>query len=531
MPIISSDHHRIYKNAATSPLLQLPSEVREKILIHLLGDNLIHVKYLSVPRLHRANRYRYHDESLASSNHEHPQMSYNNLDTDNDDDDDDDGPLEHGALLPPMERIREGALRHAICVANQSERSAYKKAISGSAIVPAHEKSDFYIPSCKERHADCKMCGSGPEYLLEQDRQALRVDLNVLGVCRQLYEEANHLLWATNTFSFEDPITCQKFFASLNPAQKRNLTNIHINATIGGHGSNYHSGANQRSRWDDEYWGKGLKIRNLNMLRGVRTLHLCVHQGFECVAGGRANNLSDAAAVAMVEKCQEADMEPILRLRALPVQDVTVIVSDDGEKWENLRYRWTTTKKNEYAKTIRVQLVDPRGAHLVETEAAIANLARKQENRDCAAARIETCRSNLKVKRERAIVDAKWARQAEASAELAAQKAKQVLKKSSKKAEKLRDIAERRKTRAMEARATADTAIKKEEYWRKKVADARQKYQRAMANLSEELGEDEVAQTDTSVHSGDDEPLLTYTEDEPLEEYEDEPSEECEDSS
>ena len=37
------------------------------------------------------------------------------------------------------------------------------------------------------------MCGDGPMFVREVDR----LDLHVLGVCRQLYEEANHLLWAT----------------------------------------------------------------------------------------------------------------------------------------------------------------------------------------------------------------------------------------------------------------------------------------------------------------------------------------------
>ena len=43
----SSNDHRIRKNAETSPLLTFPSEVRENILSHLIGDKLIHLKYLS----------------------------------------------------------------------------------------------------------------------------------------------------------------------------------------------------------------------------------------------------------------------------------------------------------------------------------------------------------------------------------------------------------------------------------------------------------------------------------------------------
>ena len=494
--------------------------------MHLLGGNLIHVKYVDVYFIRQVNRYRAQDQSrdlVAANTSRDPQISHLNFPTDSDYDDDDDG---------EMETSCEGSLRHAICVANQSEYSAYKEAVSGNADVPADEQPEFYIPSCDERHASCKMCGSNPKLLFGEDRKALRIDLNVLGVCRQLYEEANHLLWATNTFSFDDPDTFQKFFASLNPAQKRNLTRIHISTDIGSTTSNYYSNVDQRARWDSQYWGKGLKIRNLNTLKGLQTLHLCVNQVFECVPR-QPNGLSAATAVEMAEKAQASDLEPILRLRALTLKDVTVVVSD---RRENLiesgrsNYRWTTAKKNEYAKSIYARLVDPLGAQDVKTEAESAALARKKETRDNAATRIGTYTSIWKEKRERAIRYAKWADQAEAEAESAAQKAKRVPKKPSKRAKKLRDAAEKLRTRAMEGRATADAAIARKKYWREQVVNAREKYKRAIARLGatpEELEmedeieelmdgvagfdtdaeEDKVVQADGSVQSGDDESL------------------------
>ena len=171
--------------------------------------------------------------------------------------------------LPSFRQVHTPAtFRHAICVANQSEQSAYYEATSGYTEVPEGESPDFYVASCEERHAVCKMCGSNAMPLGKEDRQALQVDLNVLGVCRQLYEEANHLLWTTNTFSFEDPRTFQKFFSSLNPAQKRNLTSIHISTNIGSSAyikSDYH-----RAREDRDYWGTALNMSTMNMLRKLQ---------------------------------------------------------------------------------------------------------------------------------------------------------------------------------------------------------------------------------------------------------------------
>ena len=43
-------------NAENSPLLRFPSEVREKILVNIIGDNLIHVKYLYGDDLIEARR-------------------------------------------------------------------------------------------------------------------------------------------------------------------------------------------------------------------------------------------------------------------------------------------------------------------------------------------------------------------------------------------------------------------------------------------------------------------------------------------
>ncbi|KAF6237693.1 hypothetical protein HO173_003894 [Letharia columbiana] len=548
----------IRKNAATSPLLLLPSEIRENILIHLVGDNLIHVKYLDVYELSLAIREKKEPFDIGASEDggSREKRHYFMFDTDDDDcndgeddDDDDDGAIAArvarlassaaGRATPSVwEQASQPAFRHAICVANLSEQSAYEEAVSGHAVVPEGESPEFYVASCQERHATCNMCGSGPMFLREEDRQALRVDLNVLGVCRQLYEEANHLLWATNTFSFEDPKTLEKFLCSLNPAQKRKLTSIHISATIGGLGSYYYNSGYQRARWDTSYWGKALKMSNLNVIRGVQVLHLCINQGFECVFRGYGN--TNDSAEQQIANTQQADLESILRLRALSVKHVTVIVSDDTTKLERdgkSAHRWTAIKKKEYAESIRVQLVDPSGAELVKKEAEAENLARKTVVRDNAVARVKSYKSILKNKQADVVRVALWASREEAKARLAAQKADQVSNKRSKKAARLQQDAERQKEHVNRARNAADGAVETEKTWQEQVANAREKYKRAMANLGatpEEIEDEEeaerllegssssntdvggvnVAQAHGIVQSDDDEPLASSPEEE-----------------
>lgn len=410
-------------------------------------------------------------------------MSSHAVIDDSNNSDDDESFTDYSAVPP---------LRHAICIAKQSEQSAYDAFVSGNADIPEGESPEHYVVSFRERHAACKMCGDGPMYMLEEDQQALRVDLNVLGVCRQLYEEANHLLWVTNTFSFEDPRTFAKFFGSLNPAQKHNLAKIHISADIGGF-SSYYTNSYQRARWDDGYWGKGLKIPNLKMLRGVVTLHLCVNQTFES-----ASHVSRLLAEETIETTQGADMEIILRLRALSLKHVTVVVSDDParlKRWDSTDLRWTAVRKTEYAESIRARLLDPNGAELVKAEAEAASLARKIEIRDNAADRLKTYKSILKEKRADMIRTAELASRKEAKAELAALDLTRASSKSlrtplkgswrkawtSKKA--LQEAADEKKKDALDARAAADSRAKQEQFWQEEVANALEKLKRAMAQL------------------------------------------------
>lgn len=312
-------------------------------------------------------------------------------------------------------------------------------------------------------------------------RQDLKVDLNVLGVCRQLYEEANYLLWATNTFSFEDPKSFEKFFGSLNPAQKRNLKNIHISAHIGEHFSNYTS-THQRSRWDSDYWGKALKMSTLRMLQGVQTLHLCINLGFQ----GFCPTLSKELAEEQIGRCRQEDMEPILRLRALSVKKVTVIVSDEPRKLEadgRIAYRWTVIRKNKYAESVCVQLVDDHGAELVKTEAEAANLARKKASRINAASTVKRYKRVLRYKQAEVERIAKWASIEEDSAVLAKQKADESPKNGLKKAVMLLQAAEKQREKAANARETLTIAVKQQLIWQENVANAKEKHKRAMARL------------------------------------------------
>ncbi|MCJ1455250.1 hypothetical protein MMC28_005604 [Mycoblastus sanguinarius] len=179
----------IQRNALGSPLLKMPAEVREQILLYILGDKVVHIKYFKDGEL-----------ELVHS-------------------------LERGLNSMPADRR---AFRHAVCVAYHSESRAYKEASHGYRCVPCDDSAEYYIVNCAERHQLCGCHDNNQFPTLRYGHLSPKIDLAVLGSCRQLYEEAHHLIWTTNTFSFDDPISFGNFLANLSLPQKRKLKKLHL---------------------------------------------------------------------------------------------------------------------------------------------------------------------------------------------------------------------------------------------------------------------------------------------------------------
>ena len=184
--------------------------------------------------------------------------------------------------------------------------------ISGRATIPEDDSPRFFVARCGERHNRCGMWREDQlEVLTQEERKARTVDLNILGVCRQLYEEANHLLWATNVFSLDDSVSFDKFLGSLNPAQKRNLTGLHLHSNIGCCSYNY-------AMTSLENWATAFKMPYINMLCDVQTLHICFEQRFKRSYGPSPDSTYNRS-----KWDQDADVKPSLK------KTVAVVVSDN----------------------------------------------------------------------------------------------------------------------------------------------------------------------------------------------------------
>ncbi|KAL2040804.1 hypothetical protein N7G274_006262 [Stereocaulon virgatum] len=333
----------IRKNVETSLLLRLPSEVREKILVDLVGENLIHVKYLIREELNNARLA----EGESFDDDHGARMAYHSSSPSRIDD----------------KRI-QGAFRHAICVAEQSEHHTYVELIKGYATVSSSGSATFSDEHSEFRHKHCQDICNNANF------NALTIDLNVLGVCRQLYEEANFFLWATNIFSFDDPLSFHRFLGSLNPAQKRNITGLHFNFGLGDVKDVYHLNTL-------EQWEIALRMPYLNMLRGIEYLHLCLEQRSQYYNLHWDNDQSYEWA----KKQLNEDLEPIFRLCTLLAKNITVVFTRNAAlDTSNLWFGWTAEQKKDYGESIRTRLQDPNDRELLKAEIEARNQQAKLDH-------------------------------------------------------------------------------------------------------------------------------------------------------
>ena len=323
-----SNIFRIRDNKANSPLLQLPSEIREKILVNVLGGNLIHVSYIEESTDKR-------NDHLAKQIHKDVEIA---------------------------------GLSHAICIASQPDQSTFQNVVSRNIFDSDDDSWDENPASFYNRHANCKTVRHGPSLGIKTN---LKIDLRVLGACRQLYEEANHLLWKTNTFSFDRPLSFDQFLASLNPAQKHQIGSLQISAYL------------VILRGFSTHWSQALKMAHINTLKGVRDLQLCLEYTY-------FNSIWEMEpSVQTIMEALENDAEPFMRLRALDLKTVTVDVIAGPENCSRHQSsdESITPLLTTYAEEVRSRLLDSGGADQVkvDTEANKASnrlaLQRKAERK------------------------------------------------------------------------------------------------------------------------------------------------------
>ncbi|KAG8525218.1 uncharacterized protein KY384_008862 [Bacidia gigantensis] len=206
-------------------LLGIPTEVREIILTHLFGNKCIHLKHKAV---------------LGSREWDGGKPS------------------------------KDGRFRLAIC---KLESSKAKDFVQAATIGTGSRHPSM---TC---HRNCAR---------NWQVKSQELDLACLSTCRKLYAEAHSLLWARNTFVFDNRFTLSKFVSSLTTGQRRSLERIHIIADMTWSWKRFpYQG--QRSR-------KTVAAATVNALKGLKRLELDMSYG--CLFPYSSNNEVHVARVA-----------------------------------------------------------------------------------------------------------------------------------------------------------------------------------------------------------------------------------------
>ena len=214
--------------------------------------------------------------------------------------------------------------------------------------INSSDLANYHVACCTDRHRPC--------YLTYP-----KLDLAILGASRQLYKEAFHILWATNTFSFDDPVSFGRFTSSLTVVQLHKLKSLHLSRVVEDQRSMACGADRVINHWA---WTIACEPSRIEKLWGLRTLHVSLQQWLDpCTALTPVPGYN--------RRCIQQDALPILQLRILALEHVTVVVTDSPALMElpELRAaRWSAAEKSDFAEGIRIQLLDAEGAASLRAE-------------------------------------------------------------------------------------------------------------------------------------------------------------------
>ena len=173
--VFTDSAHSIARNATTSPLLTLPTEIREHIWTAVLGNNLIHLEYQN-------------DDELSFKDNE---------------------------------TLNPHPWKHLICQEDCKENRPDVK----HTFETEPETLVYYLAA----HAGCDPDYETPKWgasIVFEDHETMH--LTVLRVCNQIYTEAARVLWTSNTFSFRNGMALKRFIMTRSIKQKGMMRSLRL---------------------------------------------------------------------------------------------------------------------------------------------------------------------------------------------------------------------------------------------------------------------------------------------------------------
>ena len=242
----------------------------------------------------------------------------------------------YDAFSPAVPYESDEPLQHYVCVHEQSETAIYqqwKADIENGSVKPVddwkHKNECIVEFQCNE-----PFCAEKESH--QEENSGKKLQLALLRTCRQVYVEANPLLWTTNTFSFGEVRLLRDFVAQRNMKQKQLLKKIHLDWNIASRSQSYFD---------------RLPLYIIKALRGLQIVHLNMV----------TSDSSDDAYLLINHPWTNYNRVPdILLLRILPLTAVTVTYNILAKPAAN-HVEMPPILRLEFAQYIRSQLLNPEG--------------------------------------------------------------------------------------------------------------------------------------------------------------------------
>ena len=279
--VLTDNQQRLHENSSASPFLRLPPELRNELYKTILGDRLIHVRHA-------------------------------------------------------MGAISSKPWRHVVCQRGDPKhfRAEQHRSLNGTKIIddwePQHRLckwETYYNPDMRD----------SDDYWDDE-----RMHLPILRCCRQMYIEANQILWSTNTFSIHDHKTLQHFMEDRNVVQKSRIRTLRLRIDL------VQSFLYLRQ--------SVLTPEFMHALPSIRRLELILEDAFDA----RLVQLRAMTGKSLTETGGNRMDAGLAMLSLLPLKSLDVIVLT-SQRSVGADDPWTDAWKTEYAENVRNYILGRQG--------------------------------------------------------------------------------------------------------------------------------------------------------------------------
>ena len=372
---------RIKRNAESCPLLRLPLEILRKIFVEVLGDRLIHLKKFdddwmsewdiddsSSSRRHKVERWHILvcDPAAAEPikggragkgnkkgevEAEASKVSNEGMDSsDSEEEEDDSTQFSEDEAFPSDMRTRKKMMDQQLMqIPNRRVQHLIGHDFQGN-----DSWRKLQNPFLEHHPFSGGLFKGITRYKCNRE-----IHLCLLRTCRQVYTEANKVLWETNIFSFNDIHSFNCFMNERNNYQKGLMKKLRLAMKFG-----------LRGPMHTPLWSSALTMQLVRSLQGLRFVWLAInyrqpaklHE--ECESRGWLDSVV----------LRSSYLEGVRKLATLPLAHVKVSVSNkDLGYFEDLYFdhgekQWSQQQRKKYADLIRTRLLDVDGDKLFQQE-------------------------------------------------------------------------------------------------------------------------------------------------------------------